>query len=182
MVPLYLVRHGQASASYADAIDPGLSQLGAAQAAETAKHLLSLGPLNVLSSPLARARETASAYTALTGQTAQICPQVSEIPSPGLGLSERGAWLRQIFEGTWPEAGADALAWTKSVAAFLAALTAPSVIFTHFVAINVAVGAATGDARAMIFRPDYASVTRMTAAGGRLQLIALGAEAQTIVR
>ena len=37
MPKIYLIRHGEASGTWADSIDPGLSELGKAQAREAAE-------------------------------------------------------------------------------------------------------------------------------------------------
>ena len=54
-------------------------------------------------------------------------------------------------------------------------------MFCHFVAINVAVGAARSDDRMVQFRPDNGSVTRIAVVDGRLRVIELGREASTLV-
>ena len=51
----------------------------------------------------------------------------------------------------------------------------------HYIAINVAVGHALGDARVTCFRPDYCSCTLLDVADGRLVLIELGAQGATRV-
>jgi len=56
-----------------------------------------------------------------------------------------------------------------------------SVVFCHFIAINMVVGAATGAEELIVFRPDNGSVTRVGTGGGRLECIALGLEADTHV-
>ena len=58
-VLLYLIRHGRASAGFAEASDPGLDEVGRTQAETAAQELASLGPLPLITSPLKRARETA---------------------------------------------------------------------------------------------------------------------------
>ena len=60
------------------------------------------------------------------------------------------------------------------VAAFATDVT----VFCHFIAINVAVGAALGDDRLIVFRPDNGSITKIAANNGKLELVALGSEAQ----
>ena len=57
-----------------------------------------------------------------------------------------------------------------------------AVIFSHFIAINVAVGHATGEDRVRVFRPDNGSITTFETDGGTLRLITLGREAETEVR
>ncbi len=61
---IFLVRHGEAAASWGQASDPGLSELGieqASAAAETLRPLLGL-ETRLLSSPLKRACDTASKF------------------------------------------------------------------------------------------------------------------------
>jgi broad specificity phosphatase PhoE len=53
------------------------------------------------------------------------------------------------------------------------------IIFSHFVAINAAVGAATNDDRMRIFAPDNCSVTTLDNADGQLAAIDLGITADT---
>jgi broad specificity phosphatase PhoE len=55
------------------------------------------------------------------------------------------------------------------------------VVFSHFVAINVAVGEATGDDRVTVFSPDHCSVTVLDVVDGTLRLVERGAEAATRV-
>ena len=59
MTTIYFVRHGEAEAGFGAHRDPGLSALGRTQAIATAKHLASLDPIPIFSSPLLRAQETA---------------------------------------------------------------------------------------------------------------------------
>ena len=64
MPRLFLVRHGRATGGYGADLDPGLDDLGRAQAAATAERLGPLGPLPMITSPLRRAREPAAALEA----------------------------------------------------------------------------------------------------------------------
>lgn len=64
MAKIYLVRHGQAASGWGLEEDPGLDDLGRSQARDAAQKLAPLGPLPILSSPKARARETASPLAA----------------------------------------------------------------------------------------------------------------------
>jgi broad specificity phosphatase PhoE len=63
----------------------------------------------------------------------------------------------------------------------LAALTEDTVVVSHFIAINVAVGAAQNDERLRIFRPDYCSITLMETDGDSLNVIELGQNLDTAV-
>jgi len=63
MTQIWIVRHGEAAASWEKDPDPCLSALGQSQAEETANALMGLVPMGaqLISSPLRRAQETAAA-------------------------------------------------------------------------------------------------------------------------
>ena len=144
MTRIYLIRHGEASAHWTDATDPGLSALGAEQAHATAKRLAPLGPLAIASSPLRRARETAAPLEAVWRTTARIVEAVAELPTPRMRLDERPEWLQRVMHGGWSTADATLLAWRRTVLDFLTGCENDIVVFSHYVAINVALGAALG--------------------------------------
>lgn len=174
---LYMVRHGRA-ASGAETADPGLDELGRSQAEAVAKDLAPKGPLFILSSPLLRTRETARPLAALWKREPVIEEAVAEIPSPsGVELPERGAWLREFMAGSWRSAGPDMAEWRERCVAALVAQKEDTVIFSHFVAINVAMGAATGDDRVVSYSPQNCSVTVFETDGAKLALVARGSEA-----
>ncbi|HYW04798.1 MAG TPA: histidine phosphatase family protein [Gammaproteobacteria bacterium] len=181
MARIYLVRHGRAAGDWGSARDPGLDATGREQARQTARHLRGLGPLDLVSSPLARARETADALAGLWHASVRIEPRVGEIPSPEPGLAERARWLRRVMAGRWRDLDHGLHDWRDGVVSALADLATDSVVFTHFVAINAAVGVATGDDGVVLFRPDNASVTVLENASGVLTLVEKGREAETRV-
>ena len=176
-----LVRHGRAAAGWGEDTDPGLDAEGRAQAEHTAEALAPRGPLPILVSPLRRTRETAAPLERRWGTAATVEPAVGEIPSPVDDLARRAEWLRRAMAGGWDELGPELLAWRQGVVDRLLAVTADTVVITHFVAINAAVGAATGDARMVCVRPDHCSLTELEVSGGRLRVVGLGGEAVTEV-
>ena len=139
------------------------------------------GPLPVVVSPLRRTRETAAAFERVWGVVAAVEPAIGEIPSPVDDLAGRGVWLRSIYGGRWPDQDDALRRWRVQMLAALGALDRTTVVVTHFFAINVAVGAASGDDRLVSFRPDHCSQTVLENEGGRLRLVQLGAEASTRV-
>jgi broad specificity phosphatase PhoE len=178
---LYLVRHGRPEATFSQAPDAGLDKTGLAQAEAVAARLGPLGPLAIVVSPLRRTRETAAPLERRWTVSGRVDPEVGEIPSPHTDPAARGAWLRDIMKVRWGEVDPTLQAWRRSVIAALTAVAEPTVVFSHFVAINVAVGAATGDDRVMTFSPDHCSVTVIDVADGALRLVERGAEAATQV-
>ena len=181
MPMLFLVRHGRAAAGFDGHYDPGLDDLGRAQAASAATILAPLGPLAIYSSPLARARETALPLAERWGIEPVIEHRVTEIPSPTDDLTQRAVWLRDAMQGRWRALPGDLQRWRHALIERLLAIDEDSVVFCHYVAINVAVGAALSDDRLVCFRPDNGSITRLANNDGRLRVIELGRESETLV-
>ena len=108
---------------------------------------------------------------------------VAEIPSPdGVAMADRIDWLRVAMRGTWGDLGTRYVAYRDQVVYVLAAAPAATVVFSHFVAINAAIGAATGDDRLVVSSLDNCSVTVMDVVDGALQLVESGHEADTLIR
>jgi len=181
MATIYIVRHGRAAASFSEDLDPGLDELGRRQADDACKILEARLPLALVSSPLARARETALPLAHHTGTDILTDGRVAEIPSPGLSVGERGPWLRGVMQGKWREQSDSLQTWRRDLIDFLINIPADTAIFSHFVAINAAVGAADGDDRVLIFRPDNGSITTLETDGDTLRLLELGRQAETRV-
>jgi broad specificity phosphatase PhoE len=181
MALIYLIRHGRASASFTDDVDPGLDDLGRSQAKGACEILASKLPLTLLSSPLARARETALPLQSSTGQTLGIETRVAEIPSPDLSLTERGPWLRKVMQGKWSEQSESLQAWRAQLGRCLVEIDTDTAIFSHYVAINAAVGIATNSDQVLIFQPDNASITIFETDGKQLKLVTRGDQASTKV-
>jgi len=183
---LYLVRHGRPAAGWDEDLDPGLDDAGADQARATARELSGRSqPIALYTSPMRRCRETATPLENLWQQAATVLPAVAEIPSPPLDLSARRNWLTIATAGTWqdlhdgaPAGSINYLLWRRQLIDTLTSLPGDCVIFTHFIAINVAVGAAQGSVDVVCFRPDHASVTIIDTAGPRPLVVELGRQGQ----
>ncbi|MBU1194513.1 MAG: histidine phosphatase family protein [Proteobacteria bacterium] len=182
MAKIYLVRHGQASAGWGADIDPGLSALGRQQAQEAAKILALAGPVQILSSPMARALETARPLCELWQTEPVVELRVAEIPSPTEDLGQRTEWLHKIMQDKWPNLGSDLQRWRRRIIDTVEELTEDTVIFSHFIAINVLVGAATDNDLLVNFFPDNASITIFEVYHNHIHLVERGKEAGTIIR
>ena len=181
MVRIYLVRHARPAGTFTEARDPGLDATGLAQAEALAARLGPLGPLPIVTSPLRRTRETAMPLEVHWRRAARVEPAVAEIPSCEEDLARRGEWLRSVMAARWAELPPDLRAWRAAVVDTLVAIRETSVVMSHYVAINVALGHATGDDRVLCFAPDHCSVTLIDVANGALSLVERGAEAATRV-
>jgi len=189
MPKLYLIRHARPVAGWGEDADPGLDAIGEQQA-EAASRVLAqtLDRLPIYTSPLRRCRETARPLERLWQRSAEVLEPVAELPSPTLDLPARQQWLRQAMQGTWrelndlaPAGSPDYIAWRQTLLDSLTRLPEDSVVFSHFIAINVAVAAAHSREDVVCFRPDHASITCVEAGNGGLRLVELGREADTMV-
>ena len=98
---IYLVRHGEAAASWGDHPDPGLSTLGQEQAADVSTTLCRLGATTAISSPMQRCRETAAPFAEQITAPLEIVAAISEIETPG-HVVDRVSWLRTLMQSQWP--------------------------------------------------------------------------------
>ncbi|MBU4434579.1 MAG: phosphoglycerate mutase family protein [bacterium] len=188
MAPVYVIRHGRPASTWGGAEDdPGLDEAGRQQAILAMETLMALPenerPRSVVSSPLRRCRETAVPMAQALGVEIIIDPSVGEIPTPAdMPAADRPGWLRAAFGGAWSEivGDLDYRVWATDVAAAVAKYP-QAAVFSHFVALNAAVGVATGEARVAAFHPDHCSITRFEIGDGRLILREKGREAQSQV-
>lgn len=176
---IYLVRHGEAAAKWGENADPSLSALGRQQAESARDQLLprlESHSTRLISSPLARAQETAAPLRDALDLPLAIDERFREIPAP-VPLPERQRWLRRFMQRRWDEEPDDGVHhWREMLLAALEGLAPGSVVFTHFLVINTAVGALQQRPQTLCFWPANASVTTLERADGRLRVAALGAE------
>jgi broad specificity phosphatase PhoE len=185
---VHVIRHGRPASTWGGQDgDPGLDDVGRAQAVAVAQEVLALPaaqrPTRVVSSPLRRCRETALPLAEALGVELVVDLRVGEIPTPAaLSPEKRPAWLREAFSGRWDQivGDLDYVVWTRSVAAALCE-HAGAAVFSHFVALNAAVSVAAGQAEVLAFRPDHGSRSVFAVDGDRLILVEKGREAQSQV-
>lgn len=180
---IFLVRHGQASAAWNQNPDPGLSALGREQAQAVCDHFAP-GPIRPLfTSPLLRARETAQPLAEHWQQVPVIMPAFAEIPAPAnYPVEQRLQWLLALRDCRWPDADASLHDWRTAILDALAALPDGAIVFTHFMVMNVVVGAATASDALVCYQPDNTSVLELAVSGkGDVGVVALGRQAQTRV-
>ena len=186
MTHIYMVRHGRASAGWDTAVDPDLDEIGQHQAERVADELFALTntPLTIVSSPLARCRQTAQPLATKWGIEPIIQSEVAEIPSPeGVDMSKRVEWLRVAMTKTWTELGDRYTTYRDILVNYVSSLTTDTVIFSHFVAINAVIGHATQDDQVLTMSLDNCSVTVFEKQpDGTLMLKRGGREADTLIR
>lgn len=182
MIDIYLVRHGEAAAQWGQSADPGLSERGWEQAEAARDEILGVvrEPVLLLSSPLARARETAHPLAEHWCCEVAIDDTYREVPAP-VPRDQRLDWLRGFMAGRWDDQPVALHEWRERILGNLGRLDRSSVIFTHFVVINAVVGSLQGRDEVLCFMPDNGSVTHLRLNRGVLELFALGRELDTPV-
>ncbi len=108
---------------------------------------------------------------------------MTEIPSPdGVPLGERVPWLREAMRGTWGDLGDRYTTFRDGIVDRLLGCEVDTVVFSHFIAINAVIGAATGDDRVVIRSLDNCSITVVEVRDDGLHLVEGGREADTLIR
>lgn len=180
-IMLYLVRHGEAEASWEDSLDPGLSKKGIEQAIAVAKCFGTKEQLPIYSSPLARARQTAAPLAELWQREVKIVDSLGEIPTPK-GLSgSRLDWLLSIKDCAWQDLPPELSEWQHGIIQFIERQEQPAVIFSHYIAINLIVGWVKNIDRVVTFHPDNCSITRIKRVGATWSLDKEGEQASSNV-
>ena len=180
---IILIRHGEAASSWEKSADPGLSNLGKAQAEECSNELLkikNISSFSLISSPLTRARETSEPLSRKINIPISINPLFAEIPSPGINLSERKEWLQKIFKMKLSDLETPQKKWKDAIIAEIKNLNSPTIIFSHFMVINIIVSYLKESDLVVSFYPDNCSITNLSKnKKGKIELISLGSELQT---
>ena len=104
-----------------------------------------------------------------------------EIPSPGISLLERKNWLQEVFKKNINELEKPQQIWQSKILSTLKSFTEPTIIFSHFMVINIVVSTLKNDPRVVSFYPDNCSITTIENNEGTLNLISKGNELQTQV-
>jgi probable phosphoglycerate mutase len=167
------------------AADPELTAGGREQAQHLAAWLAAEPIDHVVSSPLRRARETASPVAAAHGVDIEIVDALQEwdahadsyIPVEELRETKDDRWVAMV-EGRWEDyGGEDPQRFTARVVASIDAIIDAHpggrvVVVCHGGVINVYLGALLGLDRHLWFDPAYTSISRVLASRGGARSLA----------
>ena len=176
-----MIRHGRAASAWGVSADPGLAPEGREQALEAATTMQAMAPMPIVSSPMARARQTAAPLANAWKCTPEIDPRFSEIPTPTNIPTDRRAWINDVLSRRWDAMEPELQVWRDDLLAAVQSLKQDTVVFTHFIAINTIAGCALADERVTVFMPDNASITTIDASGSSMVLLFKGREMPTLV-
>jgi len=101
----------------------------------------------------------------------RIESRVGEIRFPSETPADRVRWLKDVMADQWSNLDRNLQVWCEDVIETLCSITTDHAIFSHFIAINAAVGFAIEDDRVVSFRPDNGSITVLETNGNSLNLV-----------
>ena len=182
MTDIWLVRHGEASASFDQDTDPPLSDLGHEQAARSAERLSRCVPddAQLLSSPKLRAMQTGEPFAVLRKSALDVDRRFIELPSPG-DLNERKDWIQRVLKGRWSELPELVHDWQHDLVATIQAFQTPTVIFSHFLVINTVAAYMSGKDDVLQCLPANGSVHHLRVEEGSWQWVDRGEMLQSVV-
>ena len=182
MTDIWLVRHGEAAASFDQDTDPPLSDLGREQAARSADRLSRCVPddAQLLSSPKLRAVQTGEPFAVLRKSALDVDRRFIELPSPG-DLNERKDWIQRVLKGRWSELPESVHDWQRDIVTTIQALRAPTVIFSHFLVINTVAAHMSGEDAVLQCLPANGSVHHLRVEEGSWQWVERGEMLQSVV-
>ena len=181
---IYLIRHGEANASWDKDRDPGLSTKGKSQSEILSKELFLKVPqdIRIFSSPLLRAKETAIPLLKKINSKLEINNSFREIPSPGLSLDKRKKWLKKLFDKRIDELKGPQLHWYNEIIETIKLIEEDTIVFTHFMVINCLVSFINKTQSFVTFYPDNCSVLEIEKSSDKIFIKEFGNELPTIVR
>lgn len=181
-----LLRHGESIASVAGILSTavpgqGLTEAGHAQAGRAASGLVGRGFDLIVSSPLARARETADAFATATGLPVTVLDGLAEVTAgdfEGLPvsavaedfLSVEERWLQGELDARIPggESGTEFLARMDAALAQVVAAATTALVVSHGEAIRCWIALRVQDAAEVQLAPTGLVVLRSQESGWRL--------------
>ena len=135
---LLLIRHGEASASFGEHADPGLSEKGKQQAHNLMETLSkeNFDNFKFISSPKLRAIETAQPLRLEYNKDLVIQNEFSEIPSNNIPGHEKQEWLRGVMSQETVALPEAVKLWQNNIMSGLLNINSDAIIFSHFMVIN----------------------------------------------
>lgn len=173
-IKIYLLRHAQPMEPWYDFDDSSLSKNGHRQAESAARMMGPLGPLPIWTSPLKRAVETAAPLARIWEEIPSIEPRLREISPPNSDPLSRGSWLTTLLMAKWESMEENFQNWRRQILDAVQSIEKDTVIVTHFVVINVIVGAATNENRVICCNPDNVDMIVINKSKERLEVASYG--------
>ena len=168
-IEVIFIRHAEASSSWGDHHDPGLSDTGIAQSKKLINRpeLKRLDDYSFISSPKLRAINTARPLAKKFEKELIIENIFTEIPSPNIEPENKQDWLKNILQMNKNDLPEKIVKWKDNIISRTKALSQDSVVFTHFMVINALLSELNSKTKLLYFYPDYTSCLLYTSPSPR---------------
>jgi probable phosphoglycerate mutase len=180
-INIILVRHGEASASWSEDPDPGLSKNGINQAKILCEDesLKNLQDFKFISSPRQRAQETSSFLSNKLNKVIEINNVFDEIPAKGVLLKDKMDWLKGIASMPIRDLPISVQEWNGRIIDTILSINQDSIIFTHFMVMNAVVTYAKQFSKLVNISPDYISIIKITVRDSQIISLKVGDQKKT---
>ena len=162
-IKLIFIRHGEAANAWGTHKDPGLSSLGYKQAESILENdeLQRLNEFDFISSPKARAIETAKPLANKFQKKISIDETFNEIPSKNIADNMKQDWLKRIITMDKKTLPREIKRWDEKIYKRVISLQKNSIIFCHFMVINSILSNIIKSDTILYFHPNYVSITKL---------------------
>ncbi|RLT88691.1 MULTISPECIES: histidine phosphatase family protein [unclassified Ketobacter] len=182
MKTIFLIRHGEAAASWDDNPDPELSDGGYQQAKSLVGVFSTATVSHIYSSPMLRAQQTAKPLALARNLSISVDDAFREIPTPvNIPVEKRVAWLKRCADRSWQEMDSALSAWRERIIARFQELPDNTAVFTHFMVMNAVFGFLQGSTRLVAYQPGHCSVLTLGWRNGRWCIVDAGRQSPSPV-
>ena len=182
-IQVIFIRHAEASNSWGNHPDPGLSDNGKNQSTELINHpeLIELDDYSFISSPKLRAIETAKPLAEKFKKELIIENIFTEIPSLNIEPDKKQEWLKNILQMNKNDLPENITKWKDNIISKTKAFSQDSVVFTHFIVINALLSELNSETKLLYFYPDYTSIVKITIEDGEFRNFSIDKDKKTFI-
>ncbi len=182
-IEVIFIRHAEASSSWGDHPDPGLSDTGVAQSKKLINRpeLKQLDDYSFISSPKKRAIDTARSLAKKFEKELIIENIFTEIPSPNIEPKNKQDWLKNILQMNKNDLPENITMWKDNIISKTRAFSQDSIVFTHFMVINALLSELNSETKLLYFYPDYTSLIKITIEDGEFRNFSIDKDKKTFI-
>ena len=182
-IEVIFIRHAEASSSWGDHPDPGLSDNGITQSKKLVhRHeLKQLNDYSFISSPKLRAMDTARPLAKKFKKELIIENIFTEIPSSNIEPKNKQEWLKNILQMNKSELPENIAKWKDNIISKTKEFSQDSLVFTHFMVINALLSELNSETKLLYFYPDYTSIIKISIEDGKFKNFSIEKDKKTFI-
>tara|TARA_B100000989_G_scaffold60287_1_gene41342 strand:+ start:170 stop:733 length:564 start_codon:yes stop_codon:yes gene_type:complete len=160
---IIFIRHAEAAISWEKHSDPVLSDLGITQSKNLIHHndLQKLNNYDFVSSPKLRAIQTSEYLTKKFNKELLIDNTFIEIPSDNIHLSKKKEWFNKLIKTKKDDLPDNIKKWRDDILTKTKSFSQNTIIFTHFMVMNLLVSEFKSKDTLMCFYPENTSILKI---------------------